>query len=31
VFDRRPGVSWRKKVFWRTQCEAGKTIHVVGC
>jgi hypothetical protein len=31
VFDRRSGVSWRKKVFWQTQREGGKTIHVVGC
>jgi len=31
VFDRRPEVSWRKKIFWRTRREAGKTIHVVGC
>jgi AAA-like domain len=31
VFDRRLRVSWKKKIFWRTQSHAGKTIHVVGC
>jgi len=31
VFDRRPRVSWKKKIFWRTQLHAGKTIHIVGC
>lgn len=31
VFDRRPRVSWKKKIFWRTQSHTGKTIHIVGC
>ncbi len=31
VFDRRLRVSWKKKIFWRTQQHAGKTIHIVGC
>jgi len=31
VFDRRKSVSWNKKLFWRTQSVAAKTIHTVGC
>jgi len=31
VFDRRKGVSWRRKLFMRKERAAGKTIVVVGC
>ncbi len=31
VFDRRKEPSWSEKIFWRTEQEAGKMIHVVGC
>ena len=31
VFDRRKKVSWETKIFWQTETEAEKTIHLVGC
>ena len=31
MFDRRKRVSWKKKIFWRTQHLKGNTIHIVGC
>ena len=31
VFDRRKKISWIKKLFWKTQQDEGKTIHIVGC
>jgi hypothetical protein len=31
VFDRRKSVAWSKKLFWRAQTVAAKTIHIVGC
>jgi len=31
VFDRRAKISWKKKLFWRTEGAAGQRVHVVGC
>jgi predicted nucleic-acid-binding protein len=31
VFDRRKKLPWRKKIFWKTDKIAGKTIYLVGC
>jgi hypothetical protein len=31
VFDRRKSVAWSKKLFWRTQTVAAKTLHIIGC
>jgi len=31
VFDRRAKISWKKKLFWRTEGVAGQRVHVVGC
>jgi hypothetical protein len=31
VFDRRARVSWKKKLFWRTEEVGGLRVHVVGC
>jgi len=31
IFDRRKKVTWDQKIFWQTEKEAGKTIHIVGC
>ena len=31
VFDRRKKITWDQKIFWQTEKEAGKTIHIVGC
>jgi len=31
VFDQREDVAWNDKIFWRTESDAGKVIHLVGC
>jgi len=31
VFDRRKSVSWKKKLFWKTQKSENTVIHTVGC
>lgn len=31
VFDRRPTLSWKDKIFWKTDDYEGKTIHTLGC
>ena len=30
VFDRRKGISWKRKLFWRTKKENNKQIHTIG-
>ncbi|MDM8536539.1 AAA-like domain-containing protein [Desulfobacterales bacterium HSG17] len=31
VFDRRKSISWKKKLFWKTEKSGKRQIHVVGC
>lgn len=30
VFDRRKGAAWEEKIYWETEMEGKRTIHVVG-
>lgn len=30
VFDRREEASWEERIYWKTEAEGGRTIHVVG-
>ncbi|MCP4112405.1 MAG: ATP-binding protein [Desulfobacteraceae bacterium] len=31
VFDQRKSVSWKKKLFWKSDRRGGRQIHIVGC
>ncbi|MCB0615393.1 MAG: hypothetical protein H6573_22890 [Lewinellaceae bacterium] len=30
VFDRREEANWEERIYWKTEAEGGRTIHVVG-